>query len=529
VIGHEIDCLAAAGEPAPAASSAPTNPISTNVPVLDRRYVTAAMMLVMVLASMEQTVTSTAMPTIIGDLHGLEHYAWVASIYLLACTVSMPLYGRLADALGRKKVVLAAIGLFCVASVLAAASRSMVQLIAFRALQGLGAGGVMPVVLTIIGDIFTLEERAKIQGFFSAVWGVASLAGPALGAFLVATFGWRSVFYVNLPFGALGFAVLAWKYHDREKPHSTDLDLPGVTLLAVASTALLALVSGLGPGGWNPITTVALTALAIGATVVFVRTERRAANPVLPPDLVVHRTIGPSLLGSLLLGVCFLSLDTYVPLYVQGARGGGAAAAAGVVTPVMLTWAASGLFAAPLAVRWGFRNTAALGSVLTVLSFLGLLVCALTGAPKWVLTTVLLLCGLGFGPASMAYILAAQNAVTWQQRGIVTSGIQFFRTVGGAVGIGVLGMVFNVLTAPQMRALRDSGINPAELMDPHGRAALPPDALARASAMIGHGLTWVFALMLLSAVAQVIVTLFMPRHASAQAVRRSEAMEAMVG
>jgi len=146
-------------------------------PSLDRRYVTAALMLVMVLASMEQTVTSTAMPTIIGELHGLEHYSWVASIYLLACTVSMPLYGRLADALGRKRVILAAIALFLVSSLLAASARSMGQLILYRGLQGLGAGGIMPVVLTILGDIFTLEERAKIQGFFSAVWGTASLAG----------------------------------------------------------------------------------------------------------------------------------------------------------------------------------------------------------------------------------------------------------------------------------------------------------------------------------------------------------------
>src|SRR5580698_3227672 len=171
---------------------------------LDRRAVTAALMLVMVLASMEQTVTSTAMPTIIGSLHGLEHYSWVASIYLLACTVSMPLYGRLADALGRKRVILVAISLFAISSLLASTARTMPQLILFRGLQGLGAGGIMPVVLTILGDIFTLKERVKIQGLFSAIWGTASLAGPALGWFLVSTLGWRSIFFVNLPSGILG-------------------------------------------------------------------------------------------------------------------------------------------------------------------------------------------------------------------------------------------------------------------------------------------------------------------------------------
>ena len=289
-------------------------------PAYERRYVVAALMMVMVLASMEQTVTSTAMPTIIGDLRGLEHYSWVASIYLLACTVSMPLYGRLSDALGRKRVIVVAIIIFCAASVLAALAHSMVQLIVFRGLQGLGAGGIMPVVLTIAGDIFTIQERPKVQGFFSAVWGTASLAGPALGAFLVKTLGWRSVFFVNLPFGALGLAVLIWKYHDREKPHSTDLDLPGVLSLAAACTALLALVSGLGPDGWSWRVTIALAIIAIFATAFFIRNELSAANPILPPALMMKRAIGPSLVGSCLLGVGFLSLDTYVPLYVQGAH-----------------------------------------------------------------------------------------------------------------------------------------------------------------------------------------------------------------
>lgn len=495
----------------------------------ERRYITAAMMLVMVLASMEQTVTSTAMPTIIGELHGLEHYAWVASIYLLACTVSMPLYGRLADTVGRKKVVLFAIGLFCLASVLASASRTMGQLIVLRGLQGLGAGGIMPVVLTILGDIFTLKERASIQGLFSAVWGAAALAGPALGALLVNTLGWRSIFFVNLPFGVIGLVVLAWKYHDREKPHSTDLDLPGVGLLAVACAATLALVTRIGPGGWPVPIAVGLGMLAIVAAVVFVLVERRAVNPVLPPALLMNRAIGPALAASALLGVGFLSLDTYVPLYVQGAKGGGAAAAAGVVTPVMLAWALSGIFAAPLVVRWGFRKTALLGCALTLLSFTGLLICVVADSPRWVLTVVLFFSGLGFGPASIAQLLAAQDAVKWQQRGIVTSGITFFRTIGGAIGIGVLGMLFNLLTGPQLRRLGATGINPAELMDPHSRPHLPADTLQFASGVIGHGLTWVFAAMLLSAVGQAIVTFLLPPGKSHHSIRPADAIEALAG
>ncbi len=257
--------------------------------VLDRRFVTAALMLVMVLASMEQTVTSTAMPTIIGELHGLEHYSWVASIYLLACTVSMPLYGRLADALGRKRVIVVATILFCGASLLASTAHTMVQLVIFRGIQGLGAGGIMPVVLTILGDIFTLEERARIQGFFSAVWGTASLAGPALGAYLVNTFGWRSIFFVNLPFGLIGLVVLIWKYHDVEKPHTTDLDLPGALTLGIGCMTLLALVSRLGPGGWSVTTSVALLAISIAAVIYYhIHEPCRAPSPILPIEFILR-------------------------------------------------------------------------------------------------------------------------------------------------------------------------------------------------------------------------------------------------
>lgn len=497
---------------------------------LERPYVTAALMLVMVLASMEQTITATAMPTIIGELHGLEHYSWVASVYLLACTITMPLYGRLADALGRKPVIVGAIGLFLVGSALAGYSHTMIQLILFRGLQGLGAGGIMPVVLTILGDIFTLQERARIQGFFSAVWGTAAIAGPWLGAHLVLAFGWRSIFYVNFPFAAIALVVLIWKYHDHEKPHSTDLDLPGVASLAVACTAVLALVSRLGPGGWPWWFEAALAGIAVVATVCFTFIERRAANPIMPPALVMNRLIGPSLAGSLLLGVAFLSLDTYVPLYVQGGRGGDVIAAGRVVTPVMLTWAISGIGAAPLVVRWGFRRIALLGSVLVVLGFVGLVACVITSASPWLLTGTLALTGLGFGPASMSYLLAGQGAVEWQQRGIVTSGIQFVRTMGGAVGIGVLGAVFNILTLRDLQRLGGNVTSPAGLLDPHTRAQLAPDLLHAVEHLISRGLLWVFVAMLAFAVLQVVVTLLMPSGATSDhKISSSEALEAMAG
>ncbi|HEY8747155.1 MAG TPA: MFS transporter [Tepidisphaeraceae bacterium] len=493
----------------------------------DRRYVTAALMLVMVLASMEQTITSTAMPTIIGELHGFEHYSWVVSIYLLALTVSMPLYGRLADVWGRKRVILGAVLIFSIGSALAASASSMGQLILYRGLQGLGAGGIMPVVLTILGDIFTLEERASVQGFFSAIWGGAALAGPALGAFLVKTLGWRSIFFVNLPIGVIGLLVLVWKYHDRQKPHSTNLDLPGAITLSIACSAALLLASGVTPTGATWHWSAWLGVVAVLATGAFLWIEQTAPNPIMPPALLMKRSIGPAMLGSFLLGAGFLSLDTYVPLYVQGGRGGGVAAAASVVTPVMLTWALSGIVAAPLVVNWGFRKTALLGSSIVVLSFIALLICAITSAPQWIITGVLALSGCGFGPASMAYLLATQHAVAWQQRGIMTSAIQFYRTIGGAIGTGLLGMLFNTLIRHRVAELRGQGIDPATLLDPTTRQDIPPTLTLAVQHLISGGLLWVFVAILVFAICQLIATFLMLPGKSQEPLTRAETIEAL--
>ena len=488
----------------------PAAPIAETRNTRGRAYVTAALLIVMVLVSMEQTITSTAMPSIIGELHGLEHYSWVASIYLLACTVMMPLYGRLSDAFGRKPVIVGSIVIFLAASLLASFATTMTQLIIFRGLQGLGAGGVMPVVLTILADIYTLEERARIQGFFSAVWGTSALAGPALGALLVHTLGWRSVFWINLPIGLIGLAMLAWKYQERRERHAMDLDLPGVTSLAVASAAMLALVSGLGSDGWSWTTMIVLGVVAVAMVAYFLRHERRAAHPILPPQLVMRREIGPSILGSVLFGAGFLSLDTYVPLYIQGGRGGDATAAAAVVTPVMLTWAMSGMIAAPALIRFGFRKTATFGATLVVLGFGGLLACAMLDAPRWMITATLAVTGFGFGPASMAFLIVAQESVDYAQRGIVTSSLSFFRTMGGAVGIGLLGALFNILTSRQQADLRAAGVRPAELLDPHATKTIPPELLGDAQRMIAGGLTWVFAAMLAAVALMWCVTRLMP-------------------
>jgi MFS family permease len=292
---------------------------------------------------------------------------------------------------------------------------------------------------------------------------------------------------------------------------------------------LLILVSRLGPGGWPLDVSLGLCAVSALAMALFFLNERKSTNPVLPVDLLTNRAIGPSLLGSCLLGIGFLSLDTFVPLYVQGVRGGGAGEAAWVVTPVMLTWALSGIAAAPLVVRWGFRNTSLLGSALIVAGFSGLLVCTAYDASKHVLAAVLAITGLGFGPASMAFFLSAQNAVSWQRRGIITSSVQFFRTAGGSLGIGVLGAIFNMITLPKLAGLESANITSATFLDPRLRAQLSPQTLHAAGWMIDSGLHWVFIAMLVVAILQLIVSRWMPAHLASRTLSKTEMAEAMVG
>jgi MFS family permease len=459
-----------------------------------RRWTTAALILVMVLASMESTVTSTAMPTIVGALQGLEHYAWVASVYLLTSTLSMPIYGRIADLLGRKRVLLFAIAVFSLGSLCASFSRSMVELILFRGIQGLGAGGIMPVVLTVLGDIFTLQERAKIQGAFSAVWGTAALAGPALGAFLVNTaslapffpsplrpfLGWPTIFWINLPLAALAAATLVIKYHDHHQHHAA-----------------------------------ADSSSADGALQGMVR------SPVILPCLIT----------SALMGIGVYALDTYVPLYVQGGRGMSAAAAAATVTPVMLAWASSGVFAAPLLLRWGFRKLGMAGALMGCLGFLGLLLAALFHGPLWVITTTLFFTGLGFGPASMAMLLAAQDAATYRQRGMVTAGITFARNLGGAIGISLLGGLFNLLTASALSQAQ-LPFPTSDLLDPRKLAEIQRSystELAQAQTTISHGLIYVFVAILITTFAQFLISRRLPRAGRDHATTRSEALEAAIG
>ncbi|MFY9550490.1 MAG: MDR family MFS transporter [Thermoanaerobaculia bacterium] len=474
-----------------------------------RRRVTLALVLVTALASFESTVVSTAMPTIIGDLGGLPLYSWVFSIYLLTSTVMMPIYGRLADIYGRRRILLVAIAVFLTGAIACGLARSMPQLIAARALQGLGAAGLIPIALTVSGDLYSLEERARVQGLFSSVWGAASLIGPLLGAWMTVTFGWRSIFTINIPLGIVAFTLVATQMIESRATLPDPLDLAGALSLGAGVTALLfALLQRPGAGGLSPLARGALLAEAAASLATFVRLQTRRTHPLIPPSLFRHMRTAAPYLGGVLLGTTIYGIDTFVPLFVQGARGGTAGSAGAVVTPLVFLWAISATVAARLIVRFGFRRTARLGAILILVGLAGLVVAAwLNASVPWI-SAACAVVGAGLGPSSMSQVLAIQSVVPERERGVATSLVPFFRTVGGSIGVGALG---GLLAAGLSRRLGGAAETAGRLLDSGagsgpGNGSVPAIAPAVFRLAIERSLLPIFGVLVALAAVNLFVT-----------------------
>jgi MFS family permease len=481
-----------------------------------RRAVTVALVLVTALASFESTVVSTAMPTIIGDLGGLPMYSWVFAIYLLTATVMMPIYGRLADIYGRRRILRIAIAVFLAGAVTCGLAHSMPQLILARAVQGLGAAGLIPIALTVSGDLYSLKERAKVQGLFSAVWGVASLAGPLIGAWMTMSFGWRSIFTINIPLGLVAL-TLVWTQMVESRASLPDpLDLAGAASLALGVTALLfAVLHRPGAGTTSLALRVGLFLLALGSLALFVSLQTRRDHPLIPPELFRHMHTAAPYLGGVLLGTTIYGVDTFVPLFVQGARGGTAGAAGAVVTPLVFLWAISATIAARLIVRFGFRRTARWGAVLILAGLAALSAAAwLNASVPWI-SAACALVGAGLGPSSMSQVLAIQNVVSERQRGVATALVPFFRTIGGSIGVGALG---GLLAAGLARRLGSAAESAGRLLaggvSSTGAAPVDPAAFRVA---IERSLLPIFGILVALAVANLFVTNRFPEQADARA------------
>lgn len=483
----------------------------------NRALILGATLLATFLTAMEATVVSTAMPTIIGELRGLNLYAWVFSAYLLTSTATVPLYGRLADMVGRKPVFIAGITLFLLGSALSGAAQSMPQLILFRAVQGLGAGAVQPIIFTIVGDLFSLEERARVQGFFSAVWGASSVAGPALGAIITETIGWRWIFYINLPFGLAATALLAWSLHERKPERRHRLDYVGAAVLTGGVTILLLGLLGSGEGGGlNP----PLIAAGVALLIAFALIESRVPEPILPIDLFRSAAIAVPCLAGLVTGIVQFALPSYLPLFVQGVQLGTAGDAAKPLGAIATAWTVAAFLSPRLLLRVGFRAVAVGGMALIALGTAALLLYR-SGTPIWLMVVNTAVVGLGLGFASNATLIAAQNAVGWERRGVVTASVQFTRTMGGTLGIAVLGAILNARLAPTLRQGGAADVN--ALLDPTARGGLAADALAFIQRGLASSLMQVYLIIAVIAALGVACACFLPNREPKAAPDRAAA------
>jgi EmrB/QacA subfamily drug resistance transporter len=471
-----------------------------------RRAVTAGVMLGMFLAALEATVVGTAMPTIIAKLGGLGHYSWVFSAYLLTSTVTVPVWGRLSDLYGRRPLYLAGIVFFLLGSALSGASQSITQLIVFRAIQGFGAGALIPLSMTINGDIYTLSERARMQGLFSGVWGLASILGPLAGGFITDNLSWRWVFYINIPFGLAAAIIVGLALVEPKRDQAPTVDYAGATWLTLAVTLLLlALVESGDPRVWANPWMLVIVAGSIIFSVLFVRTEQRAREPIVPFSLFRNRVVAVGSITSFLVGAAMFGAISFIPLFIQGTMGGSATEAGILLTPFLLGWVVTAILGGRLIFQVGFRPTILAGLVILVISF-GILSTFGQTTPRWELLADMAAMGAGMGLVTFGLLIIMQNAVERGLLGIATSLNQFARSIGQTVGVAIMGTVMTLSLAAHVSDIqRESGLpqeevsavahNSGALIDPIAREQMKSEQPALLSAMkaaLGDALRNVF-------------------------------------
>ncbi|KEO84348.1 MDR family MFS transporter [Tumebacillus flagellatus] len=479
----------------------------------NRKAVLIAVMLANFLSAIDVSIVGTAMPTIIGTLGGLPIMSWVFSAFLLASTVTVPIYGKLSDLFGRKVIFMLGAIFIILGSILCAMSGSMEQLIIFRVVQGLGAGGIMAVATTIIGDIFTVEERGKFQGLLASVWGISAVIGPLLGGLMIKFLSWEWVFYINVPVGIIAMLVLFVSLHENIERKKHKIDYIGSFTLAVSMTSLLlALLSGGSQYAWGSIQIIGLFVLAVVVFIWFFINERRAAEPMIPFELFKNPTISVSSTANFLSGAVLMGLNSYIPSYIQGVVGDSPTMAGMVLMPLSIGWPLASFIGGRQLTKWSFRNTSIAGLAFIAVGTV-LITFTSTSIGLWYPMIVLFVIGFGMGLSTLSFTVAVQTAVTWNQRGIATASLQFVRSLGSAVGVAIMGALMN---AKILSDLTQKGIaNPLDatnaLLDETRRPHLPADLLATLSNAFGAGLHDTFLLIAAFGILGFAVTLAFPR------------------
>ncbi|HEX4011786.1 MAG TPA: MFS transporter [Solirubrobacteraceae bacterium] len=403
----------------------------------------SGLMLVLLMAALDQTIVATALPTIVGDLGGLSHISWVVTAYLLAQTAVTPVYGKLGDLYGRKIVLQVALVIFLIGSALCGVAQSLTMLIVFRGLQGLGGGGLMVGTMAAIGDVVPPRDRGRYQGIFGAVFGLASVIGPLLGGFLTTTLSWRWIFYVNLPLGVLAFGVLAATLPSRKSESHYRIDYLGAVVLAAALSSLVLLCTLGGTDyAWGSPTIIGLGVLAIILIVAFVLIEQRAAEPVLPPRLFGDRVFSVSSAIGLVVGFALFGSVTYLPLFLQVVLGATPTGSGLEILPLMGGLLITSIVSGQLISRTGRYRAFPIAGTAVMVVGLGLLSTMGPHTSRLTASAFMFILGLGLGSVMQVLVLAVQNAVDYKDLGVATSGATLFRSIGGSVGTAVLGSIF---------------------------------------------------------------------------------------
>ena len=478
----------------------------------DRKKVTAAMLIATFLAAIEVTVVSTAIPRISSDLGGLQYISWVFASYLLASTVTIPIFGKLADLFGRKRIFMFGVIVFLIGSMLSGIARSMPQLIWFRAVQGVGAGALNPTTFTIIGDIYPYEQRAKVQGLFSSVWGLAGLVGPLIGGFLVDYISWRWIFYLNLPFGLLAMVMVLLFLKEDGETGKPKVDYLGAFTFFIAITSLLLVLSVGGTDvPWTSPYLVLLVVTGAVSFILFFWIETKVREPMLPlhlfkiPAILVANMIG--FLASSIL----IALNVYMPLWVQGVIGHGATGSGMVLLPMSLAWMLGAIVGGRLMLRIGPRLTAFFGMFFILTGCL-----ALGGidihTPSWILPIVMLVIGFGFGFVMTVCTVIVQSSVQWNLRGTATASNTFLRTLGQTVGVTVFGALFNMSLqnhlVNQKMQIPASEMN--RLLDANELSSLPAGLLSGLRETLALGMHHIFLILIGIALVNICLTFALP-------------------
>jgi EmrB/QacA subfamily drug resistance transporter len=474
----------------------------------------SAIMLATLLAALDQTIVATALPSIVTDLQGFEHLAWVVTAYLLASTVTVPLYGKLSDVYGRRRLFVVAISIFVAGSALCGVAQSMGELIAFRTLQGLGAGGLLPLSQAAIADLFSPRERGRYQGYVGAMWALAAVAGPLLGGTLTDAASWRWIFFINLPLGAIALIVVLRTMPARFEPREHRIDYVGAVVLSAAITGvLLACVWGGTTYPWDSAPVIGCGVAGLVLLAVFVAVQQRVAEPLLPLALFRQRTFAVSTGAAFVIGAVLLGVTIYAPVYIQGVIGASATSAGVVLIPLSLGWVAASFVCGQIIARTGrYRWFPIVGSTLV-----------LVGA--WQMTTLdtdssqlaaslqLLVIGVGMGSMFQVYVIATQNSVDGSQIGVATAALQFFRSMGGSVAVAVLGTLLANRLATELPAKLGAAagrIDTDRLLQ--GDSSVPAALVAGTRAALSASLHWAFVAVVPLAVVGLVLAFWLPER-----------------